>query len=120
MTSHSVLPMKARLAPLREGSWRRTSHGGSAFSAEQTMLQPQDGAEVRTVSGQVSPINARARNSAEPEDARLTGSTRSLFRRLTGLNVMVATTPIVPTRALAVRKPSRLAAIVSTPQAQVA
>jgi hypothetical protein len=104
MLSHSILPMKARIAPAREGSWRRTSHGSSAFSNETTLLQPQDGAELSTTPGTVSSIRTKLLRS-EPEDARLTGVTRSLFRRLTGLNVMATAVPCPSNMALSIRKP---------------
>jgi hypothetical protein len=107
MATNSVLPMKAALAPVRETSWRRTSHGGSAFASEPSRIQPQDGvSQASEVKGRVSAINSRLRVGAEPEDARLTGLTRSLFRRLTGLNVMIAPTPSVP--ATAARKAPRV------------
>lgn len=118
MLNHSILPMNARNAPAREGSWRRTSHGGSAFANELNLVQPQDGAERRSVPGTVSPIKSRL-SVAEPEDARLTGVTRSLYRRLTGLNIRTAPLPTSPAKALALRKPSRVTAVVG-PQTQVA
>ena len=70
---------------------RRSGHGGSAWSlpfTEQVMTQPQDGAtQTRT---RLASITSRLHSNAlhEPEDARLTGGTRSLDRRLLGLNVM--------------------------------
>jgi len=72
--------------PAREGAgWKRNEHGGSAWTAAQDgkLHQPQDGAqETGTL------LTARTRLSLrEPEDARLTGGTRSLMRRVMGLNV---------------------------------
>ena len=72
--------------PAREGAgWKRNEHGGSAWTAAQAgkLHQPQDGAqETGTL------LTARSRMSLrEPEDARLTGGTRSLMRRVMGLNV---------------------------------
>lgn len=70
---------------------RRSGHGGSAWSlpfTEQVMTQPQDGAvETRT---RLASISSHQHSDAlhEPEDARLTGGTRSLDRRLLGLNVV--------------------------------
>jgi hypothetical protein len=72
-------------------STRRGKHGGTAWSmpfTEQGLMQPQDGA-----------VDPRARLASmrshqhsdllhEAEDARLTGGTRSLDRRLLGLNVL--------------------------------
>ena len=53
---------------------------------EVKLYQPQDGAtDTRS---RVADIASRMRKMAgEPEDARLTGGTRSLMRRLSGLNV---------------------------------
>lgn len=119
MLNHSILPMKARTAPAREGSWRRTSHGGSAFANDVTLIQPQDGAELRTAPARVSSIASRL-SPSEPEDARLTGLTRSLFRRLAGLNVMTPPMPTTPAKALAIRKPARVAPMAGPAQAQVA
>jgi hypothetical protein len=70
----------------------RTGHGGTAWASASTSIglvklyQPQDGAiDPRR---RVSDIASRMRKMAgEPEDARLTGGTRSLMRRLSGLNV---------------------------------
>jgi hypothetical protein len=61
---------------------RRLSHGGSAWSLPRgtsSLRQPQDGASL---AGMLSQL--------EPEDAGMTGGTRSLSRRLMGLNVTAA------------------------------
>lgn len=80
--------------PVREGArevtgWKRNEHGGSAWTAAKPdkLHQPQDGAqETGTV------VTARTRlTQREPEDARLTGGTRSLMRRTMGLNVTAST-----------------------------
>jgi hypothetical protein len=69
---------------------RRIAHGGMAWAStvppEVKLYQPQDGAiEPRN---RVADIASRLLKMAgEPEDARLTGGTRSLMRRLSGLNV---------------------------------
>jgi hypothetical protein len=69
---------------------RRIAHGGMAWAPtiapEVKLYQPQDGAaEPRS---RVADIASRLRKIAgEPEDARLTGGTRSLMRRLSGLNI---------------------------------
>jgi hypothetical protein len=79
-------------------AWKRTGHGSVAWtvsSAENALCQPQDGAAAgrdlrRRTAGAagVQEIHARLpRLANEPEDARLTGGTRSLMRRLMGLNV---------------------------------
>jgi len=67
-------------------AWKRTEHGGSAWTAagkSEDLHQPQDGAqETGTL------LTARKHVALrEPEDAGLTGGTRSLMRRTMGLNV---------------------------------
>lgn len=84
----SSLSPQSRFAPARESS-HRTGHGGTAWApaslGEVKLYQPQDGAGPRSI---VADIASRMRKMAgEPEDARLTGGTRSLMRRLSGLNV---------------------------------
>jgi hypothetical protein len=73
---------------------RHGVHGGTAWSlpfaevAEAGMMQPQDGAvDTRT---RLANIRSHQHSDGlhEPEDARLTGGTRSLDRRLLGLNVL--------------------------------
>jgi hypothetical protein len=70
---------------------RRGTHGGTAWSlpfAELILFQPQDGAvDSRT---RLANISSHQHSGVlnEPEDARLTGGTRSLTRRLLGLNVV--------------------------------
>lgn len=75
--------------PVREAArfgYKRVGHGGMAWTASagaDDMHQPQDGAQENgTLYTAMSRMGHR-----EPEDARLTGGTRSLMRRLTGLNV---------------------------------
>ena len=86
--------------------WKRSEHGGSAWTAAKDgkLHQPQDGAQE---SGTL--LAARTRMLREPEDARLTGGTRSLMRRVMGLNV---------TALAETRKAPR--AIPAKPHAQVA
>lgn len=89
---------------------RRNNHGGFAWAAAadraENLHQPQDGAQERTAV--YTPISKKT-TLREPEDARLTGGTRSLMRRVMGLNV---------TALSAVRKvPSK---IVPAKSAQVA
>jgi hypothetical protein len=71
---------------------RRTGHGGFAWSAGSRILrQPQDGApDTRSrLASIASRLNSGLiAESSEPEDASLTGGTRSLNRRLMGLNVI--------------------------------
>lgn len=88
-----------RLGP----SSRRVGHGGTAWSAQGNLRQPQDGA----TENRVTEIRARVPQGMssvsllEPEDAWLTGGTRSLVRRLLGLNVRK--TPIATQKAPAQR-----------------
>jgi hypothetical protein len=89
--------------------WKRNGHGGSAWTATakaHTLHQPQDGAqETGTL------LTARTRMALrEPEDARLTGGTRSLMRRTMGLNVT----------ALAETRKAQARPVASKPRAQVA
>lgn len=65
-------------------AFRRVSHGNIRFSTD--TRQPQDGATHSAAIAALSPRNFPL-VAAEPEDARLTGMTRSLNRRLMGLNV---------------------------------
>jgi hypothetical protein len=69
---------------------RRVGHGSSAWSLPMgvtSLRQPQDGA----FASRTSPRQIKAHHDGsllvEPEDAGLTGGTRSLMRRLIGLNV---------------------------------
>ncbi len=99
------LPVRDRLK--EAVGWKRNGHGGSAWTANakaDSLHQPQDGAqETGTL------LTARTRMALrEPEDARLTGGTRSLMRRTMGLNV---------TALAETRKPRPVA---SKPHAQVA
>lgn len=97
---------QGRFAPSRETS-HRTGHGGTAWApaslGEVKLYQPQDGAaDPRS---RVADIASRMRKMAgEPEDARLTGGTRSLMRRLSGLNVNMdmarRAKPVVPQSAI--------------------
>ena len=66
---------------------RRNNHGGFAWTtADRTenLHQPQDGAQE--LAAVYTSISKKAM-PREPEDARLTGGTRSLMRRVMGLNV---------------------------------
>jgi hypothetical protein len=69
---------------------RRAGHGSSAWAAPvrgASLRQPQDGAvEPRTTPKRI-PAHHNGSLLVEPEDAGLTGGTRSLMRRLIGLNV---------------------------------
>lgn len=69
---------------------RRTGHGGSLWSlplSVRALRQPQDGTP-ETPSRLANIANHLQNNILlEPEDAGLTGGTRSLTRRLLGLNI---------------------------------
>ena len=70
-----------------KSSVRRINHGGFAWIASdraENLHQPQDGApELATVYNAIT----KKPMFREPDDARLTGGTRSLMRRVMGLNV---------------------------------
>lgn len=71
-------------------SWRRSGHGSSAVPQRPQMMifrQPQDGAPEPSSRRVATLPSAHPSLSGEPEDARLTGGTRSLMRRVLGLNV---------------------------------
>ena len=104
MVPTSIGQLKARETPLSRFAGvqeipRRVAHGGVAWAVnrqEINLHQPQDGAS--DTRGRVTDIGSRLLKIAasEPEDARLTGSTRSLVRRLSGLNLERLTRPIAP------------------------
>jgi hypothetical protein len=70
----------ARRPGRKSGPW-------SLPSDAKFLRQPQDGAQEN--SSRIAAIASHLHSSAfhEPEDARLTGGTRSLMRRVLGLNV---------------------------------
>ena len=110
MFNPSFLPLKARVIPVEENrhtAWRRVSHGSTHYSADPSLHQPQDGAEPIAARVATIPAKHAASLPMEPEDARLTGDTRSLYRRLLGLNVMNVDRVAGPTDAAAAfdRKP---------------
>lgn len=86
-------------------SSKRTAHGSSAWSipqADNRMSQPQDGAaEVSKVAAEEIGARALRTPASEPEDARITGGTRSLMRRVMGLNVAKGPASRRPTRVIA-------------------
>lgn len=72
-------------------SMRRANHGSSAWSLPSgnfSMNQPQDGAPERPARRLFLQAGQHVTLASEPEDARLTGGTRSLTRRVMGLNVI--------------------------------
>lgn len=84
--------------PVREVTrfgYKRAGHGGVAWTASanaDSMHQPQDGAQEN---GTLYTAMSRLANR-EPEDARLTGGTRSLMRRVMGLNVTTGARKLAP------------------------
>lgn len=89
---------------------KRTAHGSSAWSlpqADDRLRQPQDGAaEVsKVIAESVAAVDANPRlggvPASEPEDAGITGGTRSLMRRVMGLNVAAKPGARRPARGLA-------------------
>lgn len=109
------------------GQSRRVGHGATAWSLPtdtETLRQPQDGAiDTRSRVAEIrSHMNRAFLN--EPEDARITGGTRSLSRRLMGLNVTVPAKAVQQIAALAVPQLARGRAlpgrVPSADEAQVA
>jgi hypothetical protein len=108
-------PAQAGGAQSMRGWARRTSHGGTAWGArpDVEMRQPQDGDGQVDVRSRVAEITTHLNRAGllEPEDARITGSTRSLMRRLMGLNVLSrkAQQAALPLRSLLGRKEPQVA-----------
>ena len=114
----------------QESGSRRVVHGGMAWASRGMLMQPQDGAfDSREQNARVTDIGKRLQVAAfgaaamvEPEDARLTGGTRTLVRRLLGLNI---TRRVRPTGLVAkaakpvVAKPAKRT-LAAVEQAQVA
>lgn len=79
--------------------FHRTNHGGNAWSLPDSTAnaQPQDGVKhdpvvqrryIATMANQKTKrVGGFSSVVLDPEDARLTGGTRSLMRRLLGLNL---------------------------------
>ncbi len=87
----SFSPLRASISALP----RRVNHGGAAWLKRRglELRQPQDGAQHHQDSGAERTEKLHdsvTTRSAEAEDARLTGGTRCLMRRLMGLNVTSA------------------------------
>ena len=81
--------MTAKLSAQKTFAAQRTGRGVAPWSlapGARLLRQPQDGAPE--TSSRIAAIAAHLPNGLrEPEDARLTGGTRSLMRRVSGLNV---------------------------------
>ena len=77
---------------------RRVNHGGAAWLRRRgdALRQPQDGASEAALGehdkslGEQAAALSTASSLQESEDARITGGTRCLMRRLMGLNVAPA------------------------------
>ena len=99
--------------PVREGSreaigWKRVVHGGVAWTASakaDSLHQPQDGAQE---TGTLYTAGTRTA-LREPEDAKLTGGTRSLMRRVMGLNVTSAGARKALPRSVAAKSQAQVA-----------
>ncbi len=77
------------IASLSQFAPRRTGHGGTLGPKPEnvgSLRQPQDGAPISRAKLAAITSHLQANFFHEPEDARLTGGTRSLTRRLLGLN----------------------------------
>ncbi|HEY4355691.1 MAG TPA: hypothetical protein VGN16_08095 [Acidobacteriaceae bacterium] len=83
---------------------RHTGPGSVAWPAAEELWQPQDGA-LNTETQISAMTSLRQRGSFaklnEPEDAGLTGMTRSLGRRLLGLNIAGKPKPVARETSLA-------------------
>jgi hypothetical protein len=94
MSTFSIGQLKNTESPRRrvapEQETHRVAHGSTAWAvttaADINLHQPQDGVVAQR--RRVTDIASRLRKVVgEPDDARLTGGTRSLMRRLSGLNI---------------------------------
>lgn len=80
-------------------AFRRNGHGGTPWSRTLEMSQPQDQDDAVGTHTRIKEISARLHLGSletvgitdEPEDAHITGGTRSLSRRLNGLNILPRT-----------------------------
>jgi hypothetical protein len=87
--------IKARLQSVKSAvAPRRTTHGSTAWTTPSRytdfLAQPQDGALTNPAadsSERTSRVHSISASARESKDAHLTGSMRSLARRVLGLNV---------------------------------
>jgi hypothetical protein len=102
--------------------WSRVLNDASSWTqrpAEMRLRQPQDGAT--DVTSRVASLRSPGLElTGEPEDARLTGGTRSLMRRVLGLNVMAPPLPAALPAASALPAQRRAPRNLKPPQSQVA
>ena len=127
--NQSIQSVNVGTRKLENGS-RRVGHGSTAWAMRGNLLQPQDGAfDSRDQQARVTDIGKRQQVAAfgaaalvEPEDARLTGGSRTLVRRLLGLNITPRVRPVgviaKAAKAVAGKPAKRILATVE--QAQVA
>jgi hypothetical protein len=91
MPSSALKIRNADVSATASPSPQRSNHGALGFAVKaspRALYQPQDGAGLKETSARrLLDISARLMSFPEPEDARLTGGTRSLMRRLLGLNL---------------------------------
>lgn len=96
MTNTPLTPIDTRTSrigavlPLPGKNTRQGKHGGTAWSvpfSEKNLRQPQDGSAEKRRRMAMIGSHLHTNLLDEPEDARMTGGTRSLTRRLLGLNV---------------------------------
>ena len=99
-------------------AFRRNGHGGTPWSRTMEMSQPQDQDDLVGAQTRITEISARLHRGLvettgvvlnEPEDAHITGGTRSLTRRLTGLNVLPRTEPKPVQRVVPVASQTQVA-----------
>jgi hypothetical protein len=89
-TTNALSSKWSGVSQMRMPAIRRGGRGGTAWSlphADQMTRQPQDGSA--SAANQVLKMRPNLHSNVlhESEDARLTGGTRTLNRRLLGLNV---------------------------------
>ena len=110
-----AMPDPGSLPRLQSSTSKRIAHGNVAWSvppAHQRLIQPQDGAA--DLSKVTVPIDAAGEPngrmvrfpSREPEDAGMTGGTRSLMRRVMGLNVTARPGTRKPAASMATNVPA--------------
>ena len=96
MTNTPLTPIDTRTSragaalPPPVKNTRQGKHGGTAWSvpfSEKNLRQPQDGSAQKRKRLAMIDSTSNTNLLNEPEDAGLTGGTRSLSRRLLGLNV---------------------------------
>jgi hypothetical protein len=90
VAAHKAGNSSAHIAAVAIAPTRRSGHGDTAWSLRTDparLRQPQDGAPDSRARLTTLRLRPQIGLLQEPEDATLTGGTRSLTRRLLGLNV---------------------------------